>query len=55
VQRPLNFPEWVYGLDRDMPDLMVKVTTRLSETLGAHAGDHDMETTSKSISPHPSR
>jgi len=39
VQKPLNFPEWVYGFERNTPDLMVKVTTRLSEVLGAHAGD----------------
>ena len=39
VQKPLNFPEWVYGLDRDTPDLMRHVTRRLSEALGAHAGD----------------
>lgn len=39
VQKPLNFPEWVYGFDRDTPDLMRHVTRRLSETLGAHAGD----------------
>jgi len=39
VQKPLNFPEWVYGLERDTPDLMVKVTARLSDVLGAHADD----------------
>jgi carbonic anhydrase/acetyltransferase-like protein (isoleucine patch superfamily) len=39
VQAPLNFPEWVYGFDRNTPDLMVQVTRRLSEALGAHAGD----------------
>ncbi|HKF70878.1 MAG TPA: gamma carbonic anhydrase family protein [Stellaceae bacterium] len=39
VQAPLNFPLWVYGFDRDTPDLMVQVTRRLSETLGAHARD----------------
>jgi hypothetical protein len=39
VQAPLNFPEWVYGFDRSTPDLMVQVTRRLSEALGAHAGD----------------
>jgi len=39
VQAPLNFPEWVYGLDRATPDLMVQVTRRLSEVLGAHAED----------------
>ncbi|MFD1911082.1 gamma carbonic anhydrase family protein [Halodurantibacterium flavum] len=39
VQEPLNFPEWVYGYDRDAPDLMRKVTRRLSESLGSHLGD----------------
>jgi len=39
VQAPLNFPDWVYGLDRDTPDLMVQVTRRLSNVLGAHADD----------------
>ncbi len=39
VQKPLNFPEWVYGFDRDTPDLMVEVTRRLSELLGEHTDD----------------
>src|SRR5215510_6752577 len=39
VQKPLNFPQWVYGFDRNTPDLMRHVTRRLSEALGAHAGD----------------
>lgn len=39
VQEPLNFPEWVYGLDRGTPNLMREVTHRLSAALGAHAGD----------------
>ena len=39
VQAPLNFPQWVYGFDRGTPDLMVQVTRRLSEALGAHAQD----------------
>jgi carbonic anhydrase/acetyltransferase-like protein (isoleucine patch superfamily) len=39
IQKPLNFPEWVYGFDRDTPDLMRRVTGRLSEALAAHAGD----------------
>jgi carbonic anhydrase/acetyltransferase-like protein (isoleucine patch superfamily) len=42
VQAPLNFPEWVYGLDRTTPDLMVEVTRRLSEALGAHAADDQL-------------
>jgi hypothetical protein len=39
VQKPLNFPQWVYGFDRNTPDLMRHVTRRLSEALGAHARD----------------
>jgi len=39
VQKPLNFPEWVYGFDRSTPDLMRRVTPQLSEALAAHAGD----------------
>ncbi len=39
VQKPLNFPEWVYGFDRSTPDLMMQVTQRLSELLSAHADD----------------
>ena len=39
VQKPLNFPEWVYGFSRDTPNLMQQVTRRLSETLAAHAED----------------
>lgn len=39
MQAPLNFPQWVYGFDRDTPDLMVHVTRRLSEALGSHARD----------------
>lgn len=38
-QKPLNFPEWVYGLDRETPNLMREVTRRLSVTLGRHTGD----------------
>ena len=39
IQKPLNFPQWVYGFDRNTPDLMRHVTRRLSEALAAHAGD----------------
>jgi carbonic anhydrase/acetyltransferase-like protein (isoleucine patch superfamily) len=39
LQAPLNFPEWLYGLDRTTPDLMIEITRRLSDVLGAHAGD----------------
>lgn len=43
VQKLLDFPQWVYGFDRGTPDLMVQVTRRLSETLGAHADDALLE------------
>ncbi len=39
MQKPPNFPEWVYGFDRETPELMRKITQRLSESLGAHAAD----------------
>lgn len=39
VQAPLNFPLWVYGLERDTPDLMVRATERLSSALGPHVDD----------------
>lgn len=34
VQKHLNFPEFVYGIDRNDPHLMRKITSRLSEELG---------------------
>ena len=43
VQKPLNFPLTVYGLDRDTPDLMLEVTKRLSAALGAHSDDRIVE------------
>jgi carbonic anhydrase/acetyltransferase-like protein (isoleucine patch superfamily) len=43
VLKPLGFPDWVYGFDRETPDLMRHVTRHLSETLGAHVGDTILE------------
>jgi len=43
VQKPLNFPLTVYGLDRDTPHLMREVTKRLSEALGAHRDDTPLD------------
>ena len=43
IQKPLNFPDWVYGFDRNTPDLMQHVTRRLSEKLTAHASDIVLE------------
>jgi carbonic anhydrase/acetyltransferase-like protein (isoleucine patch superfamily) len=39
VQKPLNFPLTVYGIDRDTPDLMRHVTEALSQRLAAHHDD----------------
>jgi len=39
VQKPLNFPDWVYGVSRETPDLMRVVTERLSRELGGHSDD----------------
>lgn len=36
LQKPLDFPGFVYGLDRNTPSLMRAVTARLSEQLGVH-------------------
>jgi len=33
-QQPLDFPGYVYGVERDTPDAMVRITQRLSEALG---------------------
>lgn len=39
LQKPLDFPGFVYGFDRGTPGLMRAVTTRLSERLGAHRSE----------------
>lgn len=39
IQKPLNFPLEVYGVDRTEADIMIKVTKRLSEALGKHKDD----------------
>lgn len=38
IQKPLNFPLTVYGFERAEAD-MVKITRRLSESLGGHYND----------------
>lgn len=35
AQKPLDFPGYVYGVDRATPDIMVHITSHLSESLGA--------------------
>jgi carbonic anhydrase/acetyltransferase-like protein (isoleucine patch superfamily) len=39
LQEPLNFPEFVYGFDRNTPGLVRVVTARLSERLGVHRAE----------------
>jgi carbonic anhydrase/acetyltransferase-like protein (isoleucine patch superfamily) len=39
VQKPLNFPLWVYGFARDTPDLMRNITHSLSKSLDSHVSD----------------
>ena len=34
VQKQLDFPGYVYGFDRETPDIMVHITQRLSDALG---------------------
>jgi hypothetical protein len=38
LQKPLNFPLFVYGVDREEAD-MVKITTGLSDALQSHRDD----------------
>jgi hypothetical protein len=38
IQKPLNFPLFVYGVDRAEAD-MVKITKRLAEALASHKHD----------------
>ena len=35
-QKPLDFPGFVYGVDRNLPDVMQKITANLSVALGVH-------------------
>jgi carbonic anhydrase/acetyltransferase-like protein (isoleucine patch superfamily) len=43
AQRELDFPGYVFGLDRDTPDLMVQLTERYGRSLARHAGDRQIE------------
>ena len=38
-QQELDFPGYVFGLDRDTPDLMVQLTDRYGRSLSRHAAD----------------
>jgi len=39
AQKELDFPGYVFGLDRDTPDLMVQLTERYGSSLARHARD----------------
>jgi len=39
VQKTLDFPGFVYGVDRSSPDLMKNITSRLSDGLGIHRAE----------------
>ncbi len=43
AQRELDFPGYVFGLDRSTPDLMVQLTERYSASLARHAGDRRID------------
>lgn len=43
LQRELDFPGYVFGLDRDTPDLMVQLTERYARNLARHADDRPLD------------
>jgi carbonic anhydrase/acetyltransferase-like protein (isoleucine patch superfamily) len=43
AQRELDFPGYVFGLDRDTPDLMVQLTERYGRSLARHVGDVQLD------------
>lgn len=43
AQRELDFPGYVFGLDRETPDLMVQLTERYGRGLARHAHDIQVE------------
>jgi carbonic anhydrase/acetyltransferase-like protein (isoleucine patch superfamily) len=43
AQKELDFPGYVFGLDRDTPDLMVQLTERYGRSLARHADDRRVD------------
>lgn len=39
AQRELDFPGYIFGVDRDTPDVMVQLTERYARSLARHADD----------------
>lgn len=42
LQKDLDFPGYVFGLDRSTPDLMVQLTERYASSLARHADDREV-------------
>ncbi len=43
AQKELDFPGYVFGLDRETPDLMVQLTERYGRSLARHAADRRLD------------
>lgn len=43
LQKELDFPGYVFGLDRETPDLMVQLTERYGAALARHADDRRID------------
>lgn len=43
AQHELDFPGYVFGIDRDTPDLMVQLTERYGRSLARHADDRRVD------------
>lgn len=43
AQKELDFPGYVFGLDRETPDLMVQLTERYGRSLSRHGSDRRIE------------
>nr|WP_236731832.1 MULTISPECIES: hypothetical protein [Agrobacterium tumefaciens complex] len=39
IQKTLDFPGFVYGVDRSAPDVMKTITSGLSDALGVHRSE----------------
>lgn len=42
AQRELDFPGYVFGVDRDTPDVMVQLTERYASSLARHSHDREV-------------
>ena len=43
LQKDLDFPGYVFGLDRETPDLMIQLTERYGAALSRHAADRRLD------------